>query len=137
MNPIEMDDAEFTAKTLLIRVAVWGQAVGYFVFAAILLVQDAPRFLIEFGIAELIWPILVVAGMHFFKLNVLLTRYVGRGALAFFVLLISVIMLLATLAIAELTNDFLEFMRTRADEKLLAALLTIGGYYALALLVNI
>ena len=132
-----MNDAEFEAKTLLIRVAVWAQVIGYLLFSAILLVQDAPGFLREFGFSGLVWPIVVIIAMYFFKLDKLIARYIGRGLITFLVLLISVMMLLATLALAALTNDFLEFMRTRTDEMLLAAFLTIGGYYALALVVNL
>ena len=137
VKSIEMNDAEFAAKTLLIRVAVSAQVIGYFLFSTILLVQDVPVFLREFGISELIWPIVVIIAMYFFKLDKLIARYFGRGLLTFFVLLISVMMLLATLALAVLTYDLLEFMRTRTDELLLAVLLIIGGYYALALLVNL
>jgi len=74
----------------LVRYAVWGQLIGYLSFGLSLVAEDSPDFFSRVSAIALIWPFIVLAAMHLFRLDAIAATYVPRWLLATSVLAISV-----------------------------------------------
>jgi len=125
------------AKARLVRVAVWGQVIGFLLFGMNLLAEDVPTFMRVFGLPSLAWPIAFLVALYAIGMDVLIARAMGRALLSFFVVLVSLTSVIATIAGAWGLRDLSEYYRTDGDLLDMNSLLTIGGFYLGALLVNL
>ena len=50
-------------KIMLVRVVVWGQAIGYLWQVVALAIEDSPDFFVRTNPSMFLWPIVVVAAM--------------------------------------------------------------------------
>jgi len=78
----------------LVRVAAWGQLLGYTLFSLSLVIEDAPAFFSRVDPLELLWPIILLIAIHVLKLDVVVSRLVPRWFIVFGIMVLS----LATLA---------------------------------------
>jgi hypothetical protein len=58
----------------LIRVIVWGQVLGHLWQVTALVIQDAPDYLARTSVGSILLPILILMGLHLFKLDLLFAR---------------------------------------------------------------
>ena len=77
-------------KTILVRVAVWGQAIGFLWQVLAMAIEDSPDFFARANPSTFIWPIAVVVAMYLLRLDMFLAKGVSVGVLAFFILLVSI-----------------------------------------------
>lgn len=84
------------ANVVLIRVAVWGQAIGFLVMASFLAIEDAPEFFKRVSPWNIIVPIIAVVVIQMKMPSNFLVRNVSTGMLSIFILIVS----LSTTAIA-------------------------------------
>jgi len=86
------------ASSRLVRFAVWGQLIGYLSFGLSLGAEDYPDIFSRASPIELTWPVVVLAGMHLFRLDTIAARYVPRWLLVVSILVISLGTLAASAA---------------------------------------
>ncbi|HLA81058.1 MAG TPA: hypothetical protein VJP78_05405 [Thermoleophilia bacterium] len=77
------------ATSKLVRFAVWGQLIGYLSFGLSLAAEDSPDIFARASVVEFIWPVVVLAAMHFFRLDMIAGRVIPRWLLVVSVLVIS------------------------------------------------
>lgn len=77
-------------KIMLVRVAVWGQAIGFLWQVLAMAIEDSPDFFARANPSTFLWPIAVVAAMYLLRLDMFLAKGVSGGMLAFFILLVSI-----------------------------------------------
>ena len=78
------------SKIMLVRIAVWGQAIGFLWHVVALAIEDSPDFFARANPSTFLWPIAVVAAMYLLRLDMFLAKRVPGGMLAFFILLVSI-----------------------------------------------
>lgn len=77
-------------KIMLVRVAVWGQAIGFLWQVLAMAIEDSPAFFARANPSTFLWPIAVVAAMYLLRLDMFLAKGVSVGVLAFFILFVSI-----------------------------------------------
>lgn len=84
------EETGYKHKIMLVRVAVWGQAIGFLWQVLALAIEDSPDFFVRTNPSMFLWPIAVVAAMYLLRLDMFLAKGVSVGMLAFFILLVSI-----------------------------------------------
>ena len=77
-------------KITLVRVVVWGQAIGFLWQVLALAIEDSPDFFARVNPSTFLWPILALAAMYLLRVDMFLAKGVSVGVLAFFILLVSI-----------------------------------------------
>ena len=76
-------------KVLLIRWAVWGQAIGIFGMALFLAIEDAPDIFMRASLWNFILPIIAVIIIQIEKLSNYFVRHLPTGILVLIILIVS------------------------------------------------
>jgi len=58
----------------LIKIIVWGQVIGHLWQVGAVILQDAPDYLARTSIASIVLPVLILMGMHIFKLDMFFAK---------------------------------------------------------------
>lgn len=125
------------ATGLLVRLAVWGQMVGYLTFGVSLAVEDSPDIFARADAVEFIWPVLLLVAMHLFKLDRLAARYVPRWLLVVLVLTVSVGTLVASIVGATFAFGIPEALETSGWRYMQSTTSITSAIFALSLVVSV
>lgn len=98
------NENQLRSKVVLLRVAVWGQIVGYLLAALFLAIEDAPDILVRVSIWEIVVPIAAGAAIRIKRVSNFLVRNLSTSMLAVFVIIIS--FSTAAIALGDVTLSF-------------------------------
>ncbi len=97
--------SESTAKSILVKVAIVGQATGILLMGLFLAIDDVPNSVQRVDPITVVLAVIAILVVLFTRLPDFVARSMSRGFLVLFVLLISVSTLLITLANVVLAFD--------------------------------
>jgi hypothetical protein len=122
---------------IVIRVAFWGQLVGFLSQASFLAYEDAPDIFARVSPLAILIPLLAIAALYFLRLDRFVATNLTRGILALFVLGISgATALLAVLHVLQ-AYRVPEFLVTPGWEYTRTTSVLVLAVFALALVANV
>jgi len=131
------DGNRMNAKIMLVRAAVWGQALGILAFATILAIEDAPDYFARTSPWALALPLAAMIGVHLRGAASFVARSLSSGMLALFVLIPSVSTAAAATAYMLQAYSVPEFLVTDGWRYTRATSIALFAIFMLALVVNI
>lgn len=120
-----------------VRLALWGQIIGYLSFGVGLALEDFPRIFSRAGAVEFIWPIAVLAAMYVFRLDSVAARRVPRLVLVLSILVISLGTVAASVTGVMYAYGIPSSLSTPGSRYLQATTSITLGIFAIALLINL
>ena len=125
------------SKTFLLRVAVWGQVMGYLVMVYFLAMEDAPQFFMRINPWNIIVPIVVVIVIQLKQPSNFLVRNISTGMLSIFILIVS--LSTTAISVAYLTHAFSipDFLVTSGWQFTRTTAIFVTIVFSLALIMNI
>ena len=131
------EEARKRYKITLVRVVVWGQAIGFLWQVLALSIEDSPDFFVRTNPGMFLWPILAVAAMYLLRLDRFLATRVPGGMLAVFILLVSIASTItAFLGISLYFNIPKYLFRPEWQLSQIMSYITLA-IFAIALIVNV
>ena len=124
-------------KITLVRVVVWGQAIGFLWQVLALAIEDSPDFFNRANPSTFLWPIVVVVAMYLLRLDRFLATRVPGGMLAVFILLVSIASTITAFLGISFYFDIPKYLfqpRWQLSQTMSYITLTI---FAIALIVNV
>ena len=131
------DGNRMNAKIMLVRAAVWGQALGILAFTTVLAVEDAPDYFARTSLWAIALPLIAIVGVQLPGASNFLARGLSSGLLALLVLITSVSTAAAAIAYmvqayaipGSLVTEGWRYTRTTS--------MVLSGVFLLALGVNL
>ena len=125
------------SKTLLLRVAVWGQVMGFLLMAYFLAMEDAPQLFKRISPWNVIVPILVVIVIQMKRPSNFVIQNISTGLLSIFILIVSIST--TAIAAAYLTHAFSipEFLVSSGWQYTRITAIFVTIVFSLALIANI
>lgn len=137
MGEMNQEDSQQALKTRMIRVAVWGQAIGFVVSTVILALEDAPDYFGRVSATNVIWPVALVLAMHTLRLDKIAAQHLSTALLVLLILLPSLVSALGTLAGAVFFARIPPLLSTEEDAASAVGLSVAFLVFAIALTVNV
>src|SRR3972149_2490922 len=131
------DGNRMNAKIMLVRAAVWGQALGILAFATVLAIEDAPDYFARTSPWAIALPLAAIVGVQLPRASDFLARSLSSGMLVLLVLITSVSTAAAAIAYmvqayaipGSLVTEGWRYTRTTST--------VLSGVFLLALGVNL
>jgi hypothetical protein len=131
------DGNRMNAKIMLVRAAVWGQALGILAFATFLAIEDAPDYFARTSPWAIALPPAAIIAVHLRGAAAFVARSLSSGMLALFVLIPSVSTAAAATAYMLQAHSVPEFLVTDGWRYTRATSIALSVIFVLALVANI
>jgi len=123
-------------RIVILRAAVWGQALGMLIIAIIIMIDDAPDIFKNVDIWDLIWPPVAIILVQIKRLSSFFARNLSLGVLTLFISIVSI-----STAIIAITNiDFMfsipAYLVTESWKYSQWGSIIVGVIFSAALIIN-